>query len=70
MALHDPAPTTARTPAATLMTPEELAEYLGMTPRWIFRNHQTLGIPAFQIGRTLRFRREDVEAWLETRRQL
>lgn len=52
------------------MTPEELAEYLGMTPRWIFRNHQTLGIPAFQIGRTLRFRREDVEAWLETRRQI
>ena len=70
MALHDPAPTTARTPAATLMTPEELAEYLGMTPRWIFRNHQALGIPAFQIGRTLRFRREDVEAWLETRRQI
>lgn len=69
MTLQDPVPTTTRTPPATLMTPEELAEYLGMTPRWIFRNHQTLGIPAFQIGRTLRFRREDVEAWLETRRQ-
>lgn len=50
------------------MTPEQLAEYLGMTPRWVFTNHKKLGIPSLQLGRTLRFRREDVEAWLDTRR--
>lgn len=54
---------------ATLMTLEELAEFLGVTPRWIYDNHKAQGIPAFQIGRTLRFRRADIDAWLETRRR-
>jgi predicted DNA-binding transcriptional regulator AlpA len=40
-----------------------------MSPRWVYDNHKKLGIPAFLIGRTLRFRRADVEAWLETRRR-
>ena len=53
----------------TLMTLDELAEFLGVTPRWIYDNHQGQGIPAFQIGRTLRFRRSDIDGWLETRRR-
>ncbi|HEV2345806.1 MAG TPA: helix-turn-helix domain-containing protein [Actinocrinis sp.] len=70
MTQHDHASATTLSPISALMTPEQLAEYLGMTPRWVFINHRKLGIPAFKIGRTLRFRRVDVEAWLETRRQL
>jgi excisionase family DNA binding protein len=51
------------------MTLEELAEFLGVTPRWVYDNHKAQGIPAFQIGRTLRFRRADIDTWLETRRR-
>ena len=68
MTTIDPSTTASSATAATLMTPEHLAEYLGVTPRWVYNNHQKLGIPAFQIGRALRFRRSDVDAWLDTRR--
>jgi excisionase family DNA binding protein len=67
MSMLDPSTTANSTPAA-LMTLEQLAQYLGVTPRWVYDNHQKLGIPAFQIGRTLRFRPGDVDAWLDTRR--
>jgi excisionase family DNA binding protein len=56
-------------PNSTLITLDELAEFLGVTPRWIYDNHKAQGIPAFQIGRALRFRRADIDGWLETRRR-
>jgi len=68
MTILDPSTAANPLPAATLMTPEHLAEYLGVTSRWVYNNHQKLGIPAFHIGRTLRFRRSDIDAWLDMRR--
>ena len=68
MSMLDPSTTSSPTPAATLMTLEQLAQYLGVTPRWIYDNHQKLALPAFQIGRALRFHPRDVDAWLDTRR--
>jgi excisionase family DNA binding protein len=63
-----PTPTTpAADPHARLMTLEEFSEFLAVTPRWVYDNHEPLGIPALRIGRTLRFRRTDVESWLNTR---
>ena len=68
MSMIDPPTTANPTPTATLMNLDQLAQFLGVTPRWIYNNHQKLGIPALQIGRTLRFRPCDVDAWLDTRR--
>jgi excisionase family DNA binding protein len=54
-------------PASRLMTLEDLAQYLAVSPRWVYDNHQSLGMPALRIGRTLRFRRTQIDAWLDTR---
>jgi len=48
------------------MTLDEVAAFLAVTPRWIYDNHEPLGMPALRIGRTLRFRRAQLEAWLDT----
>jgi excisionase family DNA binding protein len=44
-----------------------LAELLDIPERTIYNWRQRgLGPPAYRIGRHLRYRRQDVEAWLET----
>ncbi|MFG2113901.1 helix-turn-helix domain-containing protein [Streptomyces sp. NPDC048718] len=48
-----------------LMSVTDLAEYLGVTPAWVYNNHRTLNIPAFKIGGHLRFRPTDVDRWIE-----
>jgi excisionase family DNA binding protein len=52
-----------------LMTPDAVAEVLGV-PRatlyeWRYRRE---GPPAIKIGRHLRYRPADVEAWIDARR--
>jgi excisionase family DNA binding protein len=49
------------------MTLEEVAEYLAVTPRWVYDTHGRLGMPALRVGRWLRFRGDKLEAWLNTR---
>jgi excisionase family DNA binding protein len=50
-----------------LFTAEEVADYLGMDYRWVLRNKHTL--PTLEVApRTYRFRRSDIDRWLETRR--
>lgn len=48
-----------------LLTPPELADYLGVPIKtlytWRYRHE---GPPALRIGRHLRYRRGDVEEWL------
>lgn len=48
---------------------DELAEYLAVPSSWIYDNHHRLGLPAIKLGRHLRFRASDVDAWLETRKR-
>ena len=47
----------------------ELAEYLAVPTSWIYDNHHRLGLPAIKLGRHLRFRTSEVDAWLETRKR-
>jgi excisionase family DNA binding protein len=54
-------------PGGGLMTLEEVAEYLAVTPRWVYDNYGQLGMSALRIGRGLRFRSDELEAWLDTR---
>jgi excisionase family DNA binding protein len=48
------------------MTPHQLAAYLGVPVNTVYR-WRTLGIGprGFRVGRHTRFRRADVDAWLE-----
>ena len=54
------------TPA--LMSLPEVARYLAMAERTIYDWAQTGRIPAFKLGATWRFRRSEIDAWLETQR--
>jgi excisionase family DNA binding protein len=56
--------TTAR---EKLLTPAEVAEWLGVSEGWI-RDHATRRdprLPAVKIGRLLRFRESEVAEWLK-----
>jgi excisionase family DNA binding protein len=47
-----------------LLTTEEAATYLGLTPRYFRDNYRTWGIPAVRFGhRTIRFRPDDLESF-------
>ncbi len=51
-----------------ILTPEELAALLRVTPAWIHekvRRRAQNPLPALRIGRYIRFRRSDVIAWLD-----
>jgi len=50
-----------------LLTPETLAALLGLAKQTIYNRHSTGGdLPrATKLGKLLRFRPSDVEAWLE-----
>jgi len=51
-----------------LLSLPQLAKYLGMAERTLYVWVQQGKIPAFKIGVTWRFRRADIDAWLETQR--
>jgi len=48
-----------------------LAAFLGMAQQTIYNRHSARGDlpPAIKVGRLLRFRSSDVEAWLERQQQ-
>lgn len=53
--------------ARDLMTVEEVAEYLRVSPKTVYDWAQKGQIPAGKIGNTWRFRRKDVEEWVARR---
>jgi excisionase family DNA binding protein len=58
----------AYAPLSRLLTVGELADLLQVPPKTIYTwRYKGVGPPAVSIGRYLRFRTEDVAAWLETR---
>lgn len=48
-----------------LMNIDEVADYLAVKKSWIYENYKRAGLPAFKIGQALRFKRADVDQWLE-----
>jgi excisionase family DNA binding protein len=50
-----------------ILTVEEVATYLKVTERSIYSLLSRREIPAFKVGGTWRFRRDEIEAW--TRRE-
>ena len=47
-----------------LLTAEELAAWLRITPRTVYRFVRHAQLPHVRVGRGLRFRRVEVDAWL------
>lgn len=48
-----------------LLSPQDLAEWLGVPVRTVYRwNHERSGPQAIRVGKHVRYRRDDVEAWL------
>jgi len=53
--------------AARLLEAEDVANYLGMRTDWVYREVRAGRLPHIRLGRAVRFRRESIEAWLESR---
>jgi len=51
-----------------LLTARQLADLLGFSPATIVDWAEAGKVPAFKVGGRLRFRQDEVEAWLEKQR--
>ena len=50
-----------------LLTPRDLASYFGVPVTTLYAwRYQRLGPPGFRVGKHLRYRQADVEAWIES----
>ncbi len=52
------------------MTVREVADYLNVDHKVIYRLLSTHALPGFKVAGTWRFKRADIEAWIEERKQL
>jgi len=54
-----------------ILTIKEVADYLKVTERTLYRLAQEGKIPAFKVGGSWRFRRDDLDHWIreQTRNQ-
>lgn len=52
-------------PMDTLMTIDEVATYLRLSKDTVYRMAQAGKVPASKVGTQWRFRKEDVDRWLE-----
>lgn len=51
-----------------ILTIREVAEYLKVTERTLYRLAQEGKIPAFKVGASWRFKRADIDAWIEAQK--
>ncbi len=49
-----------------ILTIREVADYLKVTERTLYRLVKDGELPAFKVGNSWRFRREDISAWIGT----
>ena len=50
---------------AAIMTIKELAEYLKVTDRTIYRLAAAKQVPAFKVGGSWRFARPEIDQWIK-----
>lgn len=53
----------------TILTVRQVADYLKVTERTLYRLAQEGKIPAFKVGGTWRFRRGDLDQWIRDQNQ-
>jgi len=54
-----------RSPKTDILMVKEVAEYLKVTERTIYRLAAAKKIPAFKVGGSWRFSRTDIDAWIK-----
>lgn len=52
-------------PAPDILTLEEVAEYLRLTPQTIYKWAQERRIPAAKLGKEWRFRKSIIDKWVD-----
>jgi excisionase family DNA binding protein len=52
-------------PDPEIMTTDELAAYLRVSRATVYRLFKRRGLPGFRVGRDRRFRRADIDEWIE-----
>jgi len=52
-----------------LLTTDELAEYLKVKKQWIYDQVHNKRIPFLKVSKFTRFRKSEIDKWLETREQ-
>ena len=55
---------------SAFLTTSEVLRYLNVNVRTIYRLARNGAIPAVRIGRQWRFRRSDLDAWLDSQRAM
>ena len=51
-----------------ILTLKEVADYLKLTEKTAYRLAAEGKLPGFKVGGAWRFQREDLEAWIETKK--
>lgn len=54
---------------ATAMTVREVAAYLNVAEKTIYRLAQKGELPGFKVAGAWRFRRQDLDHWIETQKE-
>ena len=52
--------------SGSLLTADEVADLLGVPKSWVYEQSRRGAIPTVTLGRYRRYRREAIEAWVET----
>ena len=55
--------------ADDILTIKEVADYLKLTERTLYRLVQEGKIPGFKVGNSWRFKRADIERWIEDQKE-
>jgi len=58
-----------REPEDVLMTLSDVAEFLQIAERTVYQWAQRSQIPSFKLGNVWRFKRSDLEHWIEDRKR-
>jgi excisionase family DNA binding protein len=59
---------TALAAGNALLSPQQLADYLGVPVATVYRwRHESTGPRGIKVGKHVRYRQRDVETWLESR---
>jgi excisionase family DNA binding protein len=49
-----------------ILSIEDLAQYLGVSPSWIYKQISFKAIPYFKVGKHPRFRKVEIDRWIQT----
>ena len=53
-----------------LMTTKELASYMQLNPLTVYRKAREGEIPSIRVGRSIRFKKEQIDKWLESKHKI